>query len=60
MVKRLVIALIIFQIIEVIYFSYQIDLIKGVVADNANIANQRDQAFAKVILDMKMKTDKLP
>lgn len=58
--KRIVIALIIFQILQFIYFSYQTDLLKEVITQNARIANERAQAFAKIILDMKVKTDKLP
>jgi len=57
--KRIIIALIIFQLLQFFYFSYQVDLIKQKVTENASIANERAEAFTKLILDIKLKTDRL-
>jgi len=57
--KRVVLALIILELVQFVYFSYQIDLIKGVVTQNAATANQRAQASVVVALEVQKQLDQL-
>lgn len=56
--KRLVTALIILQIVQFIYIMGQIEIVRGVVTANADIANERAEAFAKVLFHLTEKTNK--
>ncbi len=49
--KRLVIVLIIIQIVQFVYIMGQIEVIRNIVSSNANTANERAQAFAKILID---------
>jgi hypothetical protein len=59
LMRRLVLALLILEIIQYVYFSYQIDQIKEKISSNAATANQRAQATVTVYLQTQEQIDTL-
>lgn len=48
--KRLIVGLIILQLVQFVYIMGQIQIVKDVVTRNADVANERAEAFAEVLV----------